>query len=411
MNNRIFALLFILLAASAVFCGCTAQSADTAETTGADEFRTVTDSRGVEVKIPAEINRVVTISDGMVEGIMTVLGVEDKIVGVGSSCIQRNFNYTYPTVSGEQYEYKDGMNPVTYLNRWIIDLPRISESGSALNFEALSSLNPDVVIMRAGSCSVRYIDDESVKKSIETIESLGIPLVVIYGPNCYDEPDLTKISDEIRIVGDVIGEGERAEKLAAYLEEQVLIVSERTKNVPGGEKPEVLIFGLSPTARKAGGAGQVFGLDTIESYFITDMCHAKNAFDEAGYFKTVSSEQILALDPDVIVLCTASGYHPPEELYSAPYYQNLAELTAVKERRVAALPWTPCNCAKRLEYPVDVMVIAKASYPELFDDIELSEWLLDFYENVYGVDAGTAEELRSTQWMDWCVEECPTCVN
>ncbi|GAB7014986.1 ABC transporter substrate-binding protein [Methanogenium cariaci] len=411
MNNKVIISLFIVGVALVTFCGCTAQSTDVSGDSPQGGYRTVIDSRGVEVQIPADIEKVVTISDGMVEGVMTVLGVEDKIIGVGSSCIQRNFNYTYPTISGESYEYTDGMNPVTYLNRWIMDLPRISESKTAVNFEALSALDPDVVIMRVGSCSVRNIDDESVQKSIDTIESLGIPLVVVYGPNCYKEPDLSKMSNEIRIIGDVFNDQAKAERLADYLEEQVNIVSERTKNVPDNDKPEVLVFGLSPRARKAGGCGQVFGLDTIESYFITDICHAKNAFDEPGYFKTVSEEQILARDPDVIVLCTASGYHPPEELYSAPYYQNLEELSAVKNRRVSALPWTPCNCAKRLEYPIDVMVIAKASYPELFEDIELERWLLDFYENVYGVDEATAIELRSTQWMDWCVEECPTCAN
>lgn len=69
-----------------------------------------------------------------------------------------------------------------------------------------------------------------------------------------------------------------------------------------------------------------------------------------------------------------------------------------------ALPWSPCNCDKRLEYPIDVMVMAKAAYPERFSDIELGDWLLDFYENVYGVNSTTAEGLRSAQWMDWTAE-------
>lgn len=211
------------------------------------------------------------------------------------------------------------------------------------------------------------------------------------------------------IIGQVFGKEADASKLAGYLEEQVCFIDERTRDIPLDERPRVLILGLSPTARNAGGAGQVFGLDTIESYFIEEIAHAQNAFAEPGYFKTVSAEQILSIDPDVIVLCTANGYHPPEELYSAPYYRNLQELKAVKNRQVVAWPWTPCNCAKRLEYPIDVMVIAKAAYPERFADIELSEWLLDFYKNVYGVDDDTAQALRSAQWMDWCVETCPSC--
>ncbi|HOV52702.1 MAG TPA: iron ABC transporter substrate-binding protein, partial [Methanothrix sp.] len=67
--------------------------------------------------------------------------------------------------------------------------------------------------------------------------------------------------------------------------------------------------------------------------------------------------------------------------------------------------WTPCNCAKRQEYPIDVMVIAKAAFPDRFKDIDLGQWLLDFYQNVYGVNQETAKKLRSAQWMDWAAED------
>jgi iron complex transport system substrate-binding protein len=50
------------------------------------------------------------------------------------------------------------------------------------------------------------------------------------------------------------------------------------------------------------------------------------------------------------------------------------------------------------------MVIAKTAYPDKFTDIELSEWLLQFYENLYGVDEATAKGLRSVQWMDWTLD-------
>ena len=139
---------------------------------------------------------------------------------------------------------------------------------------------------------------------------------------------------------------------------------------------------------------------------IEDVVNARNAYQvDAGEFQIVNTEQVLALDPDVIVLCTAWGYHPPGELTEATYYETLRELTAVKKGRVMSLPWTPCNCAKRLEYPIDVMVIAKAAYPELFEDIDLEDWLIEFYMNVYGVDQAKAEDLLHAQWMEWCVKE------
>jgi len=408
--NKNWQLVFTIIVIVALLCaGCTQPSQS--EKTGvkpADSstpgYKTVVDSRGVAVKIPTDIKRVVTISDGLVEGVMIRFGVQDTLVGVGSSCIQRNFTYTFPSVKGKNVTYQAGMNPVLYLDPKIGTLPRIGESSVAINYETLAGLKPDLVILRLGDCTLRYPDDENVKKTITTIESLNIPLVVIYGPSAYKTATVSGISDEIRIMGDVFGKEAQAKTLIQYLEGQVNMIQERTRNIPEVKKPSVLILGLSPTARTQGGAGQVFGAGTIESFFIQDLVNAKNSFNESGAnFKTLSAEQILANNPDKIVLCTANGYHPPMELYEAPYYQNLQGLSAVENKQVSALPWTPCNCGKRLEYPIDVMVIAKAAYPDKFSDIQLSDWLLQFYENLYGVDETTAKQLRSVQWMDWTV--------
>jgi iron complex transport system substrate-binding protein len=371
----------------------------------ADEYRTIVDSRGVAVQVPTDIERVVTMSDGMIEGVMTSLGIQDKIVGLGSSSLQRTWNYTYESVSGEAYSYDEGMNPVTYINPHLMDLPLVAED--AVNYEAVASLDPDVVILRAGDCNfwTNDVNDENLQKAIRMIESLEIPIVVLYGPGGYDKPDISTLSDEIVIIGQLFDREEEAMDLANYIEGQVDMVRERTEEVPDSERPDVLILGLSPSARREGGAGVVFGTDTIESFFIEELAKARNAFQNPGYFKTVSAEHLLALNPDVIVLCTAAGYHPPRELYEAPYYQNLQEMDAIKNHRVSALPWTPWNCQKRLEYPIDVMVIAKAAYPEKFEDIKIHEWVLEFYQNVYGVDEETAIGLRSAQWLDWMLEE------
>jgi iron complex transport system substrate-binding protein len=369
----------------------------------ADEYRTVVDSRGVAVQVPMEIERVVTISDGLVEGVMTNLDIEDKLVGLGSDCLPKLWEWEYPTVEGKNYTL-EGMNTVNYLNPWIRDLPLVAAYGMPPNYEMLVSLDPDVVIIRGGDCTF-WTDEDSMQQAINTIDALGIPLIVTYGPNTYDEPNMSIISEEIRIIGQVFGREEDAAELADYLENEVEFVRERTVDIPDDEKPRVLLFGLSPLSRDGGGAGDIEGIDTIESFFLEEIVNAKNAFQEPAYFKLVSAEHVLALDPDVIVLPTDWGYHPPRELYEAPYYQNLQELTAVKNRRVMALPWLPCNCDKRLEYPIEVMVMAKAAYPERFEDVNLAEWLLDFYQNIFNVDRETAEGLRTAQLMDWTLEE------
>ena len=81
-------------------------------------------------------------------------------------------------------------------------------------------------------------------------------------------------------------------RYAAHLD----LVNDRAKDIAEEQKPRVLILGLSPSARKEGGTGQVFALDTIESSFIEEIVHARNSFQDPGYFKTLNTEQLLALD-------------------------------------------------------------------------------------------------------------------
>ncbi|MDD3042413.1 MAG: ABC transporter substrate-binding protein [Methanosarcinaceae archaeon] len=405
MRGRVAVVLFLIfLLVLSAGCTGTEHSGDRPGQ-GVDgvEYRTVVDSRGVEVQVPTEIERVVTVSDGFIEGIMLALGEEEKIVAVGTSSPQRVYNFTYQTMGGETYEYRDGMQPVTYLSPRIRDLPPVKGS-EGVNYETLAGLHPDLVILRVGSCAFYSMD--KVQKTVTTIEGLGIPVVVLKAPSCFDEPDLSTISDEIRVLGAVFGKEKRAGELADYLESRTQVIFERTKDIPEAERPNVLVFGAWPANRKSGGGvGDVEGTDTIDSYFIEEIVHAKNVYRGTGGMVPVSAEQLLTLDPDVILLTTAYGYHPAEELYSAPNYQIVSELSAVKNRRVFSFPFEPPNCAKRHEYPIDVMVIAKAAYPDRFADIDLGEWLLDYYKSVYGVDDETARALRSAQWMDWTVEE------
>ncbi|WP_281175274.1 hypothetical protein [Methanogenium cariaci] len=183
---------------------------------------------------------------------------------------------------------------------------------------------------------------------------------------------------------------------------------ERTQDVSKGEKPTVLIFGLSPMHRTETAAGIAWGLKTTESYLIEEIINAKNAYrSNTGSFQVVSTEQVLSMNPDVIILGTAAGgYHPPpEELYCATYYTHLRELSAVQNHRVTALPFAPRNAAQRLEYPLDLMVMAKTVYPDRFEDVKMDEWMLAFYREVYGVDENIAKEICAAQLMNWCIEE------
>ncbi|ASM37672.1 MAG: ABC transporter substrate-binding protein [Campylobacter sputorum] len=362
----------------------------------------ITDMRGKKVEIKEPLNSVATISDGFVEGVMTHFGVIDKVKVIGSWSMKRDYKYDFETISGEKYSLS-GWNTMKYLHPWLDDLPCInSPQGNILNFEELAKANVDLVILRVGDCTVGAGNKENIEKTIKTIESLGINLAVLYAPNYFKKADLSTMKDEIEVLGAIFQKEEKAAKLYEYLNSTEILIKERTKDIK--DKRSVLYIGLNTAARKKGGVGTVSGINTPESYIIEGIANAKNAFASKGDRVILSAEQIYALDPDVIVLPTSNGYHPPRELYESPAFEILNELRAIKEKRVYAMPWSPMNCTRRVEYPIDMLIIAKAAYPEKFSDIKVHEFVLKFYKDVYGVSDEEAKNLRSEQILDWTLE-------
>lgn len=363
-------------------------------------FTIIKDHRGKSVRIPKTINRVATISDGMIAQVMTCFGVAGKIVATGSECMPRTWAPTYPGTGEKTVTYHGGMHTVTYLNPRLMKISLIAKYGSAINYEKLAVLKPDLLIARMGSCTLSSGRDV-VEKSLDLVESLGIPVVMLSGPEATKVPDVSGMYREISLLGKVFGKEGQAGQLIDFLEQTLGFIKNRTDRIQDADKKKVLLLGLSPRARSDGAAGHAKGTGTLQGYFLSQFVNAANAYEGPGAWAVLNAEQILSIAPDVIMLITDWGYHPPQELYEAPYYQALRHLKAVKTRCVASLPFTPCNCEKRLEFPIDVMVMAKTAYPRLFEDIDLGDWILKFYQDLYGVDAQTAKELMCCQFLDW----------
>ena len=361
----------------------------------------VKDMRGAEVKIASALDRVATIDDGFVESVKTHLGVIDKVKLIGSWSMKRDYKYDFTTKAGENYTLR-GWNVMKYLHPWLNDLPCVnSPQGNVINFEALANENPQLVILRIGDCTLRGSNKDAVEKTIATIEALGIPLAVIYAPR---GAEIATMQEEMRVLGEIFGQKDKALKLFEYLDKTQKLVQERTANLKDDEKVSMLYMGLNPNIRKNGGVASAYGVNTPESFIIENIAGAKNAFRGDGSNVILSTEQLYAIDPDVIVLPTSNGYHPASELLSSADFEKLEELKAIKNKRVYAMPWSPMNCARRVEYPIDILIIAKAAYPQLFSDIKVHKFVLDFYKDVYGVSEEQAKALRSEQILDWTVE-------
>ena len=366
---------------------------------------TLIDMRGKEVNLPSFPKKIATIDDGFVEAVLTHIGHIDSVKIIGSWSMKRDYNYKFDFPDGK-VTYQ-AWNTMKYLHPELDDLLCInSPQGNIINFEALAAATPDLVILRIGDCTVATKNGENIKKTIRTIEALDIPLLVLHAPKTSDlkknfELALQSMQKEAVLIASLFEKQDEAKKLMQYIQKTEQMIFERTKNIPKDKRPSVLYFGLNPMVRKQGGAGSVHGINTVESYALENIINVHNAFRGKGRAVPISAEQIYALNPDVILLPTANGYHPARELLESSYYKNLQELRAVKEKKVYALPWTPMNCSRRLEYPLELLIMAKASYPELFKDINIYTFALEFYQTIYHVNEDKARALRSHQVLDW----------
>ena len=224
-KSLVFCVLIIFLIVSIE--GCTEQTGQITTTATSSpmkaspdgQYRYITDMRGVQVKVPENIKRVATIDDGFVEGVLTNLSEIDKVVAIGSWSLKRDYSYTYPTINGTNYSYTHGWNTMKYLHPWLNETPCInSPQGNIISYETLADVNPDVVIMRVGDCTIGANNEEKITKTISTIESLGIPAVVLYSPSYYQNSDLSTMRDEMRVIGQLFGKEQKAMDLADYLE-------------------------------------------------------------------------------------------------------------------------------------------------------------------------------------------------
>ncbi|MCR8679082.1 MULTISPECIES: ABC transporter substrate-binding protein [Campylobacter] len=357
----------------------------------------VVDMRGKSVEIPDNLEKIATISDGFVEGVLTHLGKIDKVSSIASWSLKRDYKYK---IQGRDKELEfAGLNTMRALHPWLDDLPCFnSPQGNIINYETLINSSPELIILRVGDCTIGGADKMALDKTISTLEATNIPLIVLYSPT-YTK-DLSTMRDEMAIIGKIFGKADEALGLYDYLASIENLIKAKVANV--SYEPRVLYLGLSLAMKKNGASGITYGIDTPESLILESLIRAKNALPNGkGSRIMISAEQIYGLDPDVILLPTYNGYHPAFEIYESPNYANLSQLRALKEKRVYSLPWTPMNCSRRLEYPLELLIIAKAAHQQEFKDINIAEFAIEFYKKLYNIDDEKAKMLRKTQLLDW----------
>jgi len=321
-------LLVIVILVTGICSGCSSQ--DDIETT-------IVDQAGREVYVPAEAARVVSLWPEATR-VLYMLDVADRIVGLDDSSI------TCPI-----------------LTRAFPEIENISNVGSAtkgtVSTEKLARLKPDIIFART--------DDTEFADRIQ--ESLGVPVVCV---RMHPPPGREISFDMITIIGKCVGEKERSKEVQEYLEQQLLDITSVASKIADTERPCVY---------------QAFAYDLLRTISYFDVIElaagesvAKTTIEQAWY--TVSLEDVLRWNPDVIIL-HGFGNFMPEEVFNDTQWQHIK---AVHNGDVYRLTlgwagWDPGG------FVINVMQNAKVFHPNKFN-FSVEKEANEIFKKVYGVD-------------------------
>ena len=325
------------------------QSAEQDATQETAETREITDMAGRKVTVPTAENIESVFSAGPVAAIFLYMVAPDKLLGWN-------------------YELNDVEKSII-LDKYQ-DLPNFG-MGDAVNYEAVIAANPTIAI-NSGK-----INDAMVSDCDALSESLGIPVVAV-------DNELNNSVEAFRFMGELLGVEDHAEELAQYAE-QVFTDINALSDIPEEKKVSVY-FGNGEDSLETAPRGSQHAqiLDAINAVNVADLELGD------GSRVQISAEQLLAWDPDVIVVngepkADKSGSSAAEDILSNPDY---ASLKAVQDQKVYGTPNAPFSWVDRPAGPnrlIGMRWFSALIYPE-YIKCDINEEIHKFFDLFYHVD-------------------------
>jgi iron complex transport system substrate-binding protein len=242
----------------------------------------LTDDRGKTVRLSGAVKRIISLEPSITETLY-IIGQEDKLVGV---------------------------TPVESPQAWpeaVKDKPSVGSIRN-VSVETIVSLTPDLVLGSVMS-----------ERGLTAVSKLGIPTAFI-SPNSIDE-----ILQTMKALGKLLGGEEKALGAAADYSRRLEEIR-RKQPEPGKAKTGIFVYSVNPI--------MIFGGDSLPCE-ILGLAGVRNLLQQASFSQpVVSSEEILAADPDYIFLAmaAASSYG---EMKTHPFW---SQLRAVKNGNIMAPP-------------------------------------------------------------------------
>ena len=357
-HRHLLALLLCFVMTVSLFAGYsetkaaseeTTQSEEQTETQETGETREITDMAGRKVTVPAAEDIESVFSTGPVAAIFMYMVAPDKLLGWNYE-----LNDVEKSIILEKYH----------------DLPNFG-MGDAINYEAVIAANPTIAL----NCG--KINDAMVSDCDALSKSLGIPVIAV-------DNELNNSAEAFRFMGELLGVEDHAEELAEY-SEKIFTDIASLADIPEDEKVSVY-FGNGEDSLETAPRGSQHAqiLDAVNVTNVADLELGD------GSRVQISAEQLLAWNPDVIVVngepkADKSGNSAAEDSLSNPDY---ASLKAVQDNKVYGTPNAPFSWVDRPAGPnrlIGMRWLSAVVYPE-YIKCDVNEEIREFFNLFYHVD-------------------------
>jgi iron complex transport system substrate-binding protein len=303
----------------------------------------IEDSAGRVVTIPDRIERVM--AAGPPASVLLYVLAPEKMIGWTTAPRPNEREFLLPAV------------------RDLPQLGRLTGRGDTANIEVVLQAKPDL-IFDFGSVNATYA---SLATRVQ--DQTGVPYLLLDGR--FDHT-----AETVRLLGKALGVKERADRIAAYIEQTEELVDERLKGLPAAARHRVYL------AREANGLET--GLTGSINTEIIERAGGINVAERGalrGGIADVSMEQVLAWAPDTIITWDPGFF--------ASYGANplWATVPAVMAKRVYLAPRLPfgwIDAPPSINRYIGLRWIARLLYPDRFpEDIHATarEFFKLFYQS------------------------------
>jgi len=330
----------------ALSAGCTGTDVTPTAPSGSSEL-TVTDGFGRTVTVPSPPESVVCSGSGGLR-YLVYLGGQDLVVGVDS--IEKKDQ----AIEGRPYALAYGSQ--------FKNLPLIGEFRGKDDPEKILGIGPEVVF-KTGSTGTAYGTSAAEADTLQ--EKTGIPVVAFPYGSLRNDAEKAEMYGGLRVMGEVLGEQDRAEEVIAYIEATITDLEKRTGDIPEAEQKSVYVGGVS-----SAGAHGIISTEPAYPPFL--WVHAKNVAAGMGAAHAdIAKESLVDWNPDYIFIDAGTIQMESDgaigELKTDPALQGLS---AAKNGRVyGVLPYNFYNVNYETVL-ADAYFIGKTLYPERFEDVD-----------------------------------------